>query len=93
MREDVSRRLPENSHWRRLRVCEGEDEDALPLLLETELAGPVSLDVMLTDWLTDPGDEAATLLCEILTLVRSLRPALPQRFSPPDDAERLATRE
>ena len=93
MREDVSRRLPENSHWRRLRACEGGDEDALPLLLETELAGPVSLDVIFTDWLTDPGDEAATLFCEILTLVRSLRAALPQRFSSPDDAERLATRE
>ena len=93
MREDVSRRLPETSGWRRLCLCEGEDEDALPLLLENELAGPVSLDAMLTDWLTDPADEAATLFCEILTLVRSLRAALPQRFSPPDDAERPATRE
>ena len=68
MREDVSRRLPETSRWRHLFLSEGEDEDALPLVLENELAGPVSLDLMFADWLTDPGDEAATLLCEILTL-------------------------
>jgi hypothetical protein len=66
------------------------NECALPLLLENELAGPVNLDVMLTDWLTNPADEAGTLFCEILTHVRSLRAALPQRFSPSPNAERLA---
>ena len=90
MREDVSRRLPDISAWRRLCLSEVEDEGALSLLLENELAGPVNLDVMLTDWLTDPADEAATLLCEILTLVRSLRAATPQRDSILEDADRPA---
>lgn len=89
MDEEVTRGLPDISAWRRLCLSEGEDESALPLLLENELAGPVSLDAMLTDWLADPADEAATLFCEILTLVRSLRAALPQRFSPRADAKRL----
>lgn len=90
MHEEVSRRLPDASGWRRLRLCEGEDESALPLLLENELAGPVNLDVMLTDWLVDPRDQAATLFCEILTSVRSLRAALPQCYSPPNQAELLS---
>ncbi|MDP2708310.1 MAG: hypothetical protein Q8O70_12530, partial [Burkholderiales bacterium] len=90
MSEDVSRRLPDTSDWRRLCLCEDEDECALPLLLENELAGPVNLDVMLTDWLADPADEAATLFCEILTLVRRLRAAMPQRDSMPEDGNRPA---
>jgi len=90
MHEDVSRRLPDSSAWRRLRLCNGEDDSALPLLLEQELAGPVNLDVMLADWLVDPRDEAATLFCEILTSVRSLRAAAAQHQSPPNQAELLS---
>ena len=89
MREDVSQRLPDISRWRRLRLGEAEDESALPLLFENELAGPVNLDEMFMDWLIDPTDEAATLFSEILASMRSLRAELPQRFLPPAEAERL----
>lgn len=87
MRADVSRQLPETSRWRHLFLTEAVDEGALPLLLENELAAPLSLDLMFVDWLTDPQDEAATLLCEILNSVRSLRAALPKPISPPHDRE------
>ena len=89
MREDVSRRLPDTSGWRQLRLGDGEDGSTVSLLLEEELAGPVKLDLAFTDWLMDPANEAATSFCEILTSVRSMRAASPQHFSPLADADRL----
>jgi len=91
MREDLTRELPETSRWRHLFLSEGEEADRLPLVVQDELAGPVSMDMVFIDWLTDPRDDAATLLCEILTSVRSMREAMLQRSSPPDDGKQPGT--
>jgi len=82
MHEHVSRRLPVQSPWRRAHAQ--EDESPLALLIENELGGPLGWDVMLTDWLLDPADEAAALFWELVVLVRHLRGAAPQRFAIPD---------
>jgi len=81
MHEHVSRHLPAQSHWRRIHTHEGGIESALPLLIENELAGPVSFDVMLTDWLLDPADEAAALFWEIVALVRNSGELARQSFA------------
>jgi hypothetical protein len=90
MHEHVSRHLPAQSRWRRVNAPEGMDESALPLLIENELGGPLSLDVMLTDWLLDSADEAAALFWEIVVLVREIRKVASQSGAMSDNSNASA---
>ena len=81
MHEQVIRHLPAPSRWCRVHAQEGIDESELPLLIENELGGPLDWDVMLTDWLLDPVDEAAAVFWELVVLVRHIRGAAPQSFA------------
>jgi ParB family protein of integrating conjugative element (PFGI_1 class) len=81
MHEQMIWRLPAPSHWRRVHTQESIDESELPLLIENELGGPLDWDVMLTDWLLDPVDEAAAVFSELVVLVRHIRGAVPQSFA------------
>ena len=83
MHEHVRRQLPVQSSWRRVHAEESGDETALALLIENELGGSLGLDMLLTDWLLDPADEAAAVFWEVVVLVRHVRGAAPQRFAIP----------
>jgi hypothetical protein len=86
---DLAALLPPDSAWRR---AIGADEDSgdhhLPLLIQTELGGPLSPDVLVA-WLTRTADAPAEAAWQCLALARRLwttrSPAAPS--SRPDMAD------
>lgn len=90
MHEQVSRQLPAKSRWAQAQVHDEMSESELPLLIENELGGPLTLDAVLTDWLLDSTDEAAALFWEIVVLVREIRKLASQRPAMPDTANAFA---
>jgi hypothetical protein len=85
---DVAVRLPEDSPWRRALGTEGDwGDERLPLLIHTELGGPLSADTLVA-WLTRTPDATVEGAWQCLQLAHgewgARSPAAPS--SPPDTA-------
>ena len=90
MHEEVSRHLPAQSRWAQAHVQDELSDSELPLLIENELGGFLTLDAVLTDWLLDSTDDAASLFWEIVVLVREIRKLAPTRVAIPDTSNAFA---
>jgi ParB family protein of integrating conjugative element (PFGI_1 class) len=79
---ELTRLLPESSGWRRMVGTDREwDEKRLPLLVHTELGGPISAHDLVT-WLVRRPDVAAAAAWRCLELARAIGAAHSHGLSP-----------